>query len=81
MTGSGRDVTAVGMGDRPHRGPAEPAAAPGGGAVGSHRNRVSSKDHPEAPWVVADGQGGLLLTAQIAAGLHTLGITCPRLVA
>lgn len=35
----------------------------------------TSKDHPKAPWVAADDQGGLLLTAQIAAALHALKIT------
>ncbi|MGW4215066.1 hypothetical protein ACWEIJ_44325 [Lentzea sp. NPDC004789] len=35
----------------------------------------TSKDHPKAPWVEADDQGGLLLTAQIAAALYALGIS------
>ncbi|MGW6936396.1 hypothetical protein ACWGE0_40495 [Lentzea sp. NPDC054927] len=39
----------------------------------------TSKDHPKAPWVAADDQGGLLLTAQIAAALHALQITHPWL--
>ncbi|WP_330270468.1 hypothetical protein OG205_24755 [Lentzea sp. NBC_00516] len=39
----------------------------------------TSKDHPKAPWVAADDQGGLLLTAQIAAALHALGTTHPWL--
>lgn len=39
----------------------------------------TSKDHPKAPWVAADDQGGLLLTSQIAAELHRLGITHPWL--
>lgn len=39
----------------------------------------TSKDHPKAPWVAADDKGGLLLTAQIAAGLLALGITHPWL--
>jgi hypothetical protein len=39
----------------------------------------TSKDHPKAPWVAADDQGGLLLTAQIAAALHALGTTDPWL--
>ncbi|MET9629107.1 hypothetical protein ABZX92_16770 [Lentzea sp. NPDC006480] len=39
----------------------------------------TSKDHPKAPWVQADDQGGLLLTAQIAAALLTLEITHPWL--
>jgi hypothetical protein len=39
----------------------------------------TSKDHPKAPWVAADDQGGLLLTSQIAAALLALGITHPWL--
>ncbi len=39
----------------------------------------TSKDHPKAPWVAADDQGGLLLTAQIAAALLALGTTHPWL--
>lgn len=39
----------------------------------------TSKGHPMAPWVAADDQGGLLLTAQIAAALMALGITDPWL--
>ncbi|SMD19212.1 hypothetical protein [Lentzea albidocapillata] len=39
----------------------------------------TSKDHPKAPWVAADDQGGLLLTAQIAAALLALGATDPWL--
>ncbi|MEV6238241.1 hypothetical protein [Lentzea sp. NPDC051838] len=39
----------------------------------------TSKDHPKAPWVQADDQGGLLLTAQIAAALKALGVTHPWL--
>ncbi|MET9227551.1 hypothetical protein [Lentzea sp. NPDC003310] len=39
----------------------------------------TSKDHPKAPWVQADDQGGLLLTSQIAAALHALGVTGPWL--
>lgn len=39
----------------------------------------TSKDHPRAPWVQADDQGGLLLTSQIAAALHALHVTDPWL--
>ncbi|WP_394613259.1 hypothetical protein JNUCC0626_25325 [Lentzea sp. JNUCC 0626] len=39
----------------------------------------TSKDHPKAPWVQADDQGGLLLTSQIAAALHALEATDPWL--
>ncbi len=39
----------------------------------------TSKGHPVAPWITLDDQGGLLLTAQIAAALHALGITHPWL--
>lgn len=39
----------------------------------------TSKDHPKAPWVAADDQGGLLLTSQIAAALHALDVTHPWL--
>lgn len=39
----------------------------------------TSKDHPRAPWVAADDQGGLLITSQIAAALHELGVTHPWL--
>ncbi|SES05908.1 hypothetical protein [Lentzea albida] len=39
----------------------------------------TSKDHPKAPWVAADDQGGLLITSQIAAALHELGVTHPWL--
>ncbi|HEX7303278.1 hypothetical protein [Lentzea sp.] len=39
----------------------------------------TSKDHPKAPWITADDQGGLLLTSQIAAALHALGISDPWL--
>ncbi|MFS8099389.1 hypothetical protein LFM09_19890 [Lentzea alba] len=39
----------------------------------------TSKDHPKAPWVAADDQGGLLLTAQIAAGLLALDVKNPWL--
>jgi len=39
----------------------------------------TSKDHPKAPWVAADDQGGLLLTSQIAAALHALQVTDPWL--
>lgn len=39
----------------------------------------TSKDHPKAPWVAADDQGGLLLTSQIAAALLALDVTHPWL--
>ncbi|WP_439663885.1 hypothetical protein ACSHWB_22035 [Lentzea sp. HUAS TT2] len=39
----------------------------------------TSKNHPKAPWIAADDQGGLLLTAQIAAGLYALNATDPWL--
>ncbi|MGI5502236.1 hypothetical protein [Lentzea sp. CA-135723] len=39
----------------------------------------TSKDHPKAPWVQADDQGGLLLTSQIAAALHALEVGDPWL--
>lgn len=39
----------------------------------------TSKDHPKAPWVQADDQGGLLLTSQIAAALHALRVSDPWL--
>ncbi|MFD4676911.1 hypothetical protein ACFWNN_44850 [Lentzea sp. NPDC058450] len=39
----------------------------------------TSKDHPKAPWVQADDQGGLLLTSQIAAALHALEAADPWL--
>jgi hypothetical protein len=39
----------------------------------------TSKGHPMAPWVTADDQGGLLLTSQIAAALHALGLSHPWL--
>ncbi|MCG8926103.1 hypothetical protein [Lentzea sp. CC55] len=39
----------------------------------------TSRDHPRAPWVAADDQGGLLLTSQIAAALHAMKIAHPWL--
>lgn len=39
----------------------------------------TSKDHPKAPWVATDDQGGLLLTSQIAAALHAMNVTSPWL--
>ena len=39
----------------------------------------TSQGHPVAPWITLDDQGGLLLTAQIAAALHALGVTHPWL--
>ena len=39
----------------------------------------TSKGHPMAPWIAADDQGGLLLTAQIAAALMALGVSDPWL--
>lgn len=39
----------------------------------------TAKDHPHAPWIAMDDQGGLLLTGQIVSALHALKIEHPWL--